>query len=376
MKRALIIGGGFGGCTAAHQLEKLGHWSVDLVEAAPFLGGGCKTFYMGGHPYTFGPRHFLTEMEHTYEYLNGIVPLRRCAEHKFWTYVEPDQNFYHYPINMQDISRMPDAEEVITEMGIAPGPKGAKNLEEYWLKSVGQRLYSKFIDDYNKKMWMVDDNTKIDHNVENWTTKGPTIKDGPCEVFDDCISAYPFARNGYDDFFDVATEEANVMLNTKAESIDLEAKTAVIHGVKQQYDVIISTICVDDLFDRCYGELKFIGREFYPIVLPSAEVFPEGVYFCYYAGPESVTRVVEYKKLTQHESPTTLIGVEVPSLGRRLYPVPFKSEVAKAQRYLDELPDDVFSIGRNGRYDYVRDVDDVIDDAMQVAKDLSTRVAA
>ena len=61
MKNALIIGGGFAGCAAAHQLELLGGWDVTLVEAASFLGAGNKTRWYGGHPYTFGPRHYLNE---------------------------------------------------------------------------------------------------------------------------------------------------------------------------------------------------------------------------------------------------------------------------------------------------------------------------
>ncbi|NBO68725.1 MAG: FAD-dependent oxidoreductase, partial [Actinobacteria bacterium] len=36
MKTALIIGGGFSGCAAAHQLELLGGWDVTLVESASF----------------------------------------------------------------------------------------------------------------------------------------------------------------------------------------------------------------------------------------------------------------------------------------------------------------------------------------------------
>src|SRR3546814_1348551 len=82
MKKALIIGGGFAGCAAAHQIELAGGgWDVTLVERAPFLGGGVKTHWRGGHPFTFGPRHFLTPMEELFDYLNAIVPMRRSEEH-------------------------------------------------------------------------------------------------------------------------------------------------------------------------------------------------------------------------------------------------------------------------------------------------------
>ena len=45
MKKALIIGGGFAGCAAAHQIQLIGGWDVTLVERAPFLGGGVKTHW-------------------------------------------------------------------------------------------------------------------------------------------------------------------------------------------------------------------------------------------------------------------------------------------------------------------------------------------
>ena len=48
MKTALIIGGGFSGCAAAHQLKLIGGWDTTLVEAAPFLGAGVRTQYYGG----------------------------------------------------------------------------------------------------------------------------------------------------------------------------------------------------------------------------------------------------------------------------------------------------------------------------------------
>ena len=72
MKRALVIGGGFAGCAAAHQLSLLEGWDIDLVERAPFLGGGVKTHWRGSHPFTFGPRHFLTPSQELFDYLNAI----------------------------------------------------------------------------------------------------------------------------------------------------------------------------------------------------------------------------------------------------------------------------------------------------------------
>ena len=93
MKKALIIGGGAAGCSAVHQLYEIGGWDITLVEAGPFLGGGVRTQYYGGHPFTFGPRHFLTQNEKVYAYLNDIVPLRNCGDNQFITYVEPDNNF-------------------------------------------------------------------------------------------------------------------------------------------------------------------------------------------------------------------------------------------------------------------------------------------
>ena len=114
-KSALIIGGGFGGCATAHQLELQGGWDVTLVEKSNFLGAGNKTRWYGSHPYTFGPRHFLTPYEDVFNYINEIIPIRLCPEHEFLTYVERDNAFYAYPINMQDVRNMPDYDQIDNE---------------------------------------------------------------------------------------------------------------------------------------------------------------------------------------------------------------------------------------------------------------------
>lgn len=394
MKSALVIGGGFSGCAMAHQLKLQGGWDITLVERAPFLGAGVKTRFHGGHPYTIGPRHFLTPWSHVFEYLNTYVPMRRCAEHEFVSYVENDQAFYSYPIHRDDIALMPEKDRIEEEVSdiisraaaeLSPDElkklsrteinnlnlaSKATNFEEFWTYSIGRTLYEKFVDKYSRKMWMIDSNEQIDDFT--WSPKGVTIKDGPRAAWDTAISAYPIAINGYDDFFKIAAEGINVMLSTTIENYDIPNRTVILNGEKRQYDIIVSTISPDVLFDMCHGELPYVGREVEVIVLPVEYALPPNVFFAYYAGDEPYTRIVEYKKFTRHKSPHTLITVEKPSRKNRYYPLPFEKEKAKAHQYFDEMPDEVFSIGRAGSYLYNVDIDDTIEHAMRVAKDLKS----
>ena len=367
-KRALIIGGGFAGCAAAHQLSLKGGWEVILVESAPFLGAGVRTQWWGGHPYTFGPRHFLTQKPEIFEFLNRYCPIRLCPEHEFITYVERDQQFYNFPINTDDIPRMPDSSKIYEELqGITlEGVQAARNLEDYWIASVGKTLYDKFIDTYSKKMWQVSSNDLID--TFSWSPKGVALKTGNRAAWDSALSGYPYAANGYDDYFDIATEETTVLLSTIIENFDIENKRVYLNGEWKTFDLIINTISPDTLFDYCYGELPFVGRDFHKIVLPIENAFPKDVFFVYYVNSEAFTRIVEYKKFTNHVSQSTLLGLEIPSKNGKHYPLPIKSEIARARKYLDLMPEGVFSIGRAGSYLYSVDIDDCIDQAIEIGK--------
>jgi UDP-galactopyranose mutase len=320
--------------------------------------------------------------------------MRRCADHQFLTYVERDQQFYNYPIHKDDIDLMPDARQVKEELGainlaeIAKlsqaeigkmkhdelvrmnGARHAKDFEEFWIYCIGRTLYDKFVNDYSRKMWMIETNKQIDDFL--WSPKGVSLKEGPRTAWDTAISAYPIAINGYDDYFRIATADATVLLSTMIEKYDIPRKTVVIKGEKRKFDVIVNTISPDILFDKCHGELPYVGRELYPIVLPVEFVMPPDVYFCYYAGKERFTRIVEYKKFTLHKAPTTLVTLEVPSRQNKLYPMPFESEKARAKKYFDMMPDGLFSVGRAGSYLYNVDIDNTIEHAMDVAAKLKS----
>lgn len=369
MKTALIIGGGFAGCAAAHQLALQGGWDVTLVEAGPRLGAGVRTQWLGGHPFTFGPRHFLTKDESLFTFLDKYVPMRRCPEHQFLAYVEQDAAFYNYPIHSEDIPFMLDSSQITEELETLPYGAPPQDFERFWIDSIGGTLYNKFVNSYSKKMWQVESNTEIDTFA--WSPKGVTIKSGPRAAWDTAISGYPVAANGYDNYFEIATADATVILGAKLESFFIEQKSVAFNRLARTFDAIISTISPDTLFDECYGHLPFVGRDIVPIVLPVEFALPPDVYFCYYTGAEKYTRVTEYKKFTRHVDPTsTLITIETPSKNGRLYPMPIKRHRATAQKYFDLMPDGVFSIGRAGSYDYGVDIDDCIHQAMDVAERL------
>jgi UDP-galactopyranose mutase len=261
---------------------------------------------------------------------------------------------------------MPDKEQVLQELDSCSieGVMNAKNLEEYWISSVGLTLYEKFINQYSKKMWQVSDNTIID--TFSWSPKGVALKRGPRAAWDVALSGYPYAENGYDDYFKIGTNEATVLLSTQIEEFDIEHKRVKFNSKWNKFDVIVNTISPDLLFDSCFGELPFIGRDFHKIVLPIENAFPQNVFFIYFANSESFTRIVEYKKFTLHKSSSTLLGLEIPSRNGKHYPLPIKAEIARAKKYLDLLPEGVFSIGRAGSYLYSVDIDDCIEQAIEI----------
>jgi UDP-galactopyranose mutase len=364
--KILIIGGGFAGCATADFFAEHDDCDVTLIEKCSQLGAGVRTLFYGGHPYTFGPRHFLTKESWIYDYLSKKIPMRLCSEHEFVTFVEEDSRFYSYPIHEDDVALMPESTEIYRQLKKCSLSNFADitNLEEYWINSVGEILYNKFIKKYSHKMWLIEDNKLIDDF--GWSPKGTALKSGPRAAWDTAISGYPIAMNGYNDYFDISTRSANVLLNTEIDSFDIPSKSVFFNGKLHKYDVIVNTISPDLLFKHCYGELPYIGRDLMKIILPVEFALPENVFFSYYAGDESYTRVCEYKKFSKYKSPSTLITIETPSRNGKYYPMPFKSEYQRADRYFDLMPDNVFSIGRAGSYRYQVDIDDCISQAKQV----------
>ena len=372
MKSATVIGGGISGTTASYLLSQNG-WDVTLLEKNSYLGGGFKTFYYGKHPYTDGPRPLASRNEHEtgiFEFVNKLVPLRRI-DHGLLTFVERDGNFYSYPMHEDDIPLMPDSDQIVKELNdISQSPQQQpSNFEEFWIGRVGKTLYSKFIDNYSKKMWQIESNMEL--KEFKWSPKGYTLKSGSrlC-TSPDFIVGYPYAYDGYDQFFQNTTKNVNVLLDSKPEIIDLEKKRIKVKDTWIDSDIIVNTISLDEFMNYQYGPLPYIGRDFIKLILPTEHVFPDSIQFIYYSGDENFTRVVEYKKLTFYESPNTLLVIEVPSSKGKLYPLPFPEPKAIAEKYMIALPKNTYTIGRLGTYTYNIDMEGIILQAFKLIEKL------
>lgn len=350
-KEALIIGGGFAGCTAAYMLKEKG-FNVKIIEASNLLGGGCRTFFYGGHPYTFGPHHLLINEDEMFvwEYFEKFLTLRELAHHTL-TYVEKDREFYTYPIHVDEVKSMPDYEKIKNELDNKGDLSKATNFEEYWATSIGNTLYDKFIHNYSEKMWQIKNNKELDEFA--FSPKGKTLQSGSKQCFiGQKKIAYPIELDGYNSYFEKCVEGCEVIFNKKVKNFDLDNKRVMVDNEWLNADVIINTASLDSVFEYCYSELRYIGRDFQKIILPVETVFPEPYHFIHYANDEPYTRIVEYKKMTGYKSPHTLIGIETPSFKNKLYPYPIKSEIKKASKYKELFPKDCYTLGRMGTYHY------------------------
>ncbi len=358
MKTVTILGGGVTGCVLANELT-MRKCEVTLIEMENYLGGGCRTFFYGGHPYTDGPRPLIYQNERAFQYINNIVPMR-MFNLVMDTYIECDARFYSYPIHEDDIKLMPDKDTIYDELNKRPTFLKPDNFEEKWINEVGPTLYSKYIKNYTKKMWKIKDN-RIFREYSWSVKKTPTCKD-PIRTGDRVseVAAYPIEETGYNRFFDYCVRDTNVYLGKKVTKVNLEKKIVYLDNEEIKSDIIISTIAVDDLLGHCNGSLRYMGRDYLKLVLPVEHVFQENHHFMYYPNDELFTRVVETKNLTQHKSDSTLLILEIPSNSNKLYVYETKKDRDLADSYINSLPNGVYTIGRLGTYQYINITDCIL----------------
>lgn len=342
-KSVLVIGGGVAGSAIAYFLGEKGY-KVTLIEKYDRVGGLASTHSYAGHLYEFGP-HIWFWPGGPQDEVNAVVD--RLTEgklfhvdRKLFSYVEADRARYRYPIHLSDVSRMPERDTIMAELAAHRGPDmklaaseglpqlGQCMFGEYFRATIGNVLYSKFMEQYSWKMWNIPgDQLKTSmvwaDRFNHAYSKGTALPPYDPIKFEDHtlgkgIQFQVYPEGGWNMVWNRMVERAEVVRDTVDRIVD-DGKAPYLRCTSGEtyrfgsFDHVVNTIDVDNL----WGEdvLPYTGRMIVPLLIPGIEyVFPEGAESIHYSGAEYQTRVTEMKVITRQKTNDAFLLIEIPIL--------------------------------------------------------------
>jgi UDP-galactopyranose mutase len=407
-KKILVLGGGVAGSSIAHYLSEKGY-AVTVIEQRGRVGGLARTCYYSGHPYEFGPHIWFWPGGEGDPVNHTIVKLTAGElfhiDRRLFTYVESDRRKYRYPIHYQDIDNMPERQKIHSELRAHRDEQlkliesqlpelGRCKFAEYFGAAIGPTLYEKFMANYTWKMWNIPGDQletsmvwadRFRHAYTQAGDKGARGLRGydPMKFEDHTlgkgIAFQVYPKGGWNAVWDAMVAGSEVMRDRIVGIRDEHTKPHVLttSGEKfyfAEYHTVFCSIDIDELWGE--NTLPYTGRMMIPLLIPGLErAFPEGAESLHYSSCEFQTRVTEMKVITRHESPDTLILIEVPVLpgaagsfpgntidyalennlfAEKAYPQQSEQAFSTYQRYLDrgkKIPN-LRYVGRHAEFKY------------------------
>ncbi len=348
-KKILVLGGGVAGSSMAYYLSEKGY-DVTVIEKNSRVGGLARTCYYAGHPYEFGPHIWFWPGGEEDPINNTVVRLTKNElfhiDRRLFTYVESDRRKYRYPVHYQDIDQMPERDQIHRELNTHRDnalkliqeqlPElGQCTFADYFTAAIGQTLYQKFMANYTWKMWNIPGDELqtsmvwADRFHHAYTKSGdkPAAPRGlggydPIKFEDHTLGkgirfqVYP--KGGWNEVWNAMVANSTVVRDRIVGIRDEHKQPHVLmeSGEKyyfSEYHTVFCSIDIDDLWGE--DTLPYTGRMMIPLLIPGlASAFPGGAESLHYSSCEFQTRVTEMKVITRHESPDTLILIEVPVL--------------------------------------------------------------
>ena len=187
MKRALIIGAGPAGLTAAYELLKRGNdIEVTVFEESESMGGISKTVEYKGNRMDMGGHRFFSKVERVNEWWEKMLPMqgrpayddivlgKKVALKKGGP--DPDKEdrvmlsrsrisrilfekkFYDYPIKIKPETFANMGLKNTMEVGFSYlasmiHKREEKSLEDFYINRFGKKLYSMFFENYTENLW-------------------------------------------------------------------------------------------------------------------------------------------------------------------------------------------------------------------------------
>ncbi|MBS1597572.1 MAG: NAD(P)/FAD-dependent oxidoreductase [Bacteroidetes bacterium] len=189
-RKAIIIGAGPAGLTAAYELITRTDIIPIVLEKSPGIGGICKTVNHKGNRIDIGGHRFFSKSERVMQWWLNILPLESSKENinlkyqnKSYTInptAHPQSNdpnndkvmlvrkrvshilylkkFFNYPLSfsidtMRKLGLSKLTRIIITYMISKVRPRKENNLEDFFINRFGKELYYTFFKDYTEKVW-------------------------------------------------------------------------------------------------------------------------------------------------------------------------------------------------------------------------------
>lgn len=187
MKKAIIIGAGPAGVTAAHELlKRSGEYEVVILEESQEIGGISRTVQYNGNRMDIGGHRFFSKVNRVTDWWDEIMPMQGAPslDDKILGRSvplkeggpDPDQEdrvmltrnrvsriyyqkkFFDYPVKMnaRTIKNMGFAttmEAGFSYLKAAVAKKPEDSLENFYINCFGKKLYSMFFEGYTEKLW-------------------------------------------------------------------------------------------------------------------------------------------------------------------------------------------------------------------------------
>jgi len=343
-KRALVIGSGLTGSTAAWKLASEG-WNVRIHESELFVGGHVRTNEFNGLLYEQNAIHvFHTEIEKVFNFLKSFTEL---IDYKHIILTEVEGKTLTWPLQLDELKNLSMWPIIEAEISQLPTVPDNSNFETYSISIMGSTLYKLFIEPYTRKQWGSDPKLLS----ASFAPKRIGLRfDNSQPIFKDSWQGWP--AGGWTKLIEKILSEnpIEIVLGRfeKAKNIDWG-----------KYDAVIVTAPLDDFLEL--EQLPWRGvrveHHIYPqqidCFLPAGQVNHPGL-------DANFTRRTETKWMSGQRNTRigTVVTYEFPSSNQKHYPIDDAN--GKNRKYasylkskLKEAHPNAFTAGRLANYIYI-----------------------
>ena len=187
MKKAVIIGAGPAGITAAFELlKRSGEYEVVILEESQEIGGISRTVRYNGNRMDIGGHRFFSKNDRVTRWWDGLMPRQGMPSYDDRILGRevplkkggPDpekedtvmltrnrvsriyyrKKFFDYPIKLnvklfKNMGLMTSMQAGFSYLGAAAKKKPVNSLEDFYINCFGKKLYSMFFEGYTEKLW-------------------------------------------------------------------------------------------------------------------------------------------------------------------------------------------------------------------------------